>query len=393
MTQKTDYENICMHLGEEDISNARPVSPPIYQTSLFTFESYDDVCHAIDAPYEEKPCFYTRGENPTIDLLCKKLAALEGAESAYVFSSGMGAISSAILAYAKKGGHILLVNNVYPHTTAFVAYLGELGIEYDNIFIEDVAKIEEYIRPNTSLIWFESPGTMMFKVIDVEHIVSVAKKHNIVTGMDNTWATPIFFNPLKLGVDVVAHSVTKYLNGHSDVVAGAVCGSKEVVYRIKEEISIHNGTTMAPFNAWLILRGLRTLKLRMDKHNENTMAVLDFLSTRQEVEVINHPLCLGKEQKQIFEKYFSGTSGLFSIELKQASFEKIRLFIDSLKLFTKGCSWGGYESLVIALNRKHNEEQMVKDGLSPGIIRFAIGLEQKEDIIYDLKTALNQFSK
>lgn len=386
MKKEPNISDICMHLGESDPINGRPVIPPIYQTSLFTFEDHQACCAAIDAT-ENKPCFYTRGENPTIDLLCKKMAVLEGAEDAYVMSSGMGAISNALYYFLRQDAHVILLNNVYPHTTEYLRHMKSFGVTYTNLIGDEIDDLEQHIQPNTTLIWMESPGTMMFRVVDIDRVVAIAKKHGVATGIDNTWATPMFFNPIAHGIDVVAHSATKYMNGHSDTLAGVVCGSRELIQHVKEDVSIHNGTTLSPFNAWLVLRGLRTLPLRMKQIDESTRRILKYFDKQPAVAKINHPLCADAAQRTIFEKYFSGTSGLFSIELRDTSYEKISAFINSLNIFQIGCSWGGFESLIISLNREHNEAQMVEDGLSPGIIRISIGLEDADDLLADLDTA------
>ncbi|TCP30959.1 cystathionine gamma-synthase [Scopulibacillus darangshiensis] len=388
-TKKTyqSDETIIAHFGEDSQKYFGAMAPPIIQTSLFAYENFDAFIRA--SMNERQHHLYTRGVNPTVEIFEKKLAALEHGERCKCFSSGMGAISSIFFTFLKSGDHVLVVNNIYGPARNLLSYLEKFNISVTTVNENDLSVIEKAIQPNTKLMYLESPGTMNFKMLDLEKFAALAKRNNIITAIDNTWATPLFQKPLDFGIDISIHSCTKYIGGHSDVLAGAVISSDELIDQIFEYAHQFNGSVLGPFEGWLLIRGLRSLPVRMKQHQENTQYVIDFLSTCDKVESINHPSLFTGKDKELVDKHLSGFSGLLSFELKNPSFEKVRTFIDQLQLFSIGVSWGGYESLVLSPNHGINEKDLEAENISKGLIRLSIGLENYRDLIQDLAQAFN----
>lgn len=379
---------LIAHLGEDRLKHHGAVVAPIYQNSLFTFENAD----AIEAAFDnfETSYIYTRGHNPTVKLLEEKIAALEKGEACKCFTSGMAAISASIFHFVSAGDHVLCIDSVYgPASNFLTEYLGKkFNVEVDYIKGDDLDEIQRKTKSNTALIYLESPSSGIYACQDLEAIAVYAREKNIGTIVDNTWATPIFQNPLTLGIDVVVHSTSKYLGGHSDVVSGAVIASQKIIDDIFNAEHQFIGGKMAPFEAWLILRGLRTLPIRMERHQSSTHKVIEFLKTKPQVKEILYP-----HNNPIAKKQMTGFSGLFSIVLDTDG-QGARDFIDRLKYFSIGVSWGGFESLayapIISLSKEMSEEKLKASGIHPGLIRLYIGLEDPEDLIEDLKQALNK---
>ncbi|WP_330983830.1 MULTISPECIES: aminotransferase class I/II-fold pyridoxal phosphate-dependent enzyme [Enterobacterales] len=362
------------------------VSAPIIQTSLFVQKDYQTYCD--DMQHEAERFIYSRGLNPTVQMVEDKLAKLERGEACRCFASGMGAISAVLMANLNSGDHIILVNNVYGPAMALIKQMAKkFGIQYDVVLDGTPEAIARQIRPSTRVIYAESPGTMTMNIVDLATIAQLAKAHGITTVIDNTWATPLFQKPLTLGFDIVIHSCTKYLGGHSDLIAGAVITSRERMAEIRDFSHQLLGAVLSPFVAWLLLRGLRTLPVRMQRHQENVLQVIENLKTRPEVENIRHPYMADAAQQAIIRKQMHGFSGLFSFEIRDGHFAEVKRFIDSCRLFKVGCSWGGYESLIISPNRGYNEPALAADNISPGLIRLSIGQESPTQLIADLDTA------
>ncbi len=372
-------EEICTQYGDRPKDNRGAVSPPIYQTSLFTFDTFEAFTHA--QLYERENYVYTRGVNPTTELLEEKLALLERGEKCKCFGSGMGAISSVFFSLLKSGDHVLFVNNIYGPTQQLLEHLQNFNIEHSF----SNGDVESDIKPHTKMIYVESPGTMLMKVVDLRKISTIAKKHGIYTAIDNTWATPIFQKPITLGFDLSIHSLTKYIGGHSDVVGGAVVGTHELIDRIFTYGFQLNGSVLSPQDASLIIRGLRTLPLRMKQHQDNCLRVIQYLTTKEEVLKINHPSQWKGDAFSFIDDQMTGYSGLLSIELKEGGFKKVAAFINQLSIFKIGVSWGGYESLVNSPIKENNELELIEQGIGTGIIRFSIGLEGSDLLITDLE--------
>lgn len=377
---------IIAHLGENRLSNKGAVVPPIYQNSLFTFENSDAIEEAFDNFNDSY--IYARGNNPTVKLLEEKLAALEKGERAKFFASGMAAISAAIMHFVSAGDHIICIDSVYGPASNFISeYLGKkFNVEVTYIKGDTLESYKEALKDNTSLIYLESPSSGIFACQDLKAVADFAKENSIGTIIDNTWATPIFQNPLTYGIDIVVHSASKYLCGHSDVVAGVIISSDKIIKSIFNYEHNFIGGKIAPFEAWLILRGLRTLPIRMKKHMESTQIIIEFLEKHPLVKEVVYP-----NKNPIALRQMTGFSGLFSVVLHTDG-RGARLFIDTLKLFSIGVSWGGYESLayapIISLSKEMSKEKLEASGIHPGLVRLSIGLEEPEDLIEDIVNAL-----
>lgn len=368
------------------------VVPPIYQSSLFTFENWDSIDKAFDDPFNNS--IYTRGNNPSVSLVEEKISILCGGERAKLFSSGMGAISSAILHFVKHGEHIISIKNVYGPANNFMnVYLKEkCNIETTFIDGKDIKDFENSIKDNTKLIYLESPSSAVFSLQDIKKVVALAKKNNIKTIIDNTWATPIFQRPLEMGIDLEIHSCSKYIGGHSDVVAGVVVGKEIDIRSIFDREHAFLGAKLSPFEAWLILRSLRTLKIRMLQHQENAIAVANFLDKHPKIKKVLYPGIESFEQYQLAKEQMSGFSGLMGFIIDSNNIDEIKNFFNSLKYFRIGVSWGGHESLIyapaISYLKEMPKEQFDNMGISLGVMRISVGLEEVNDLIDDLKQAL-----
>ena len=355
------------------------VVPSISQSSLFTFSSFDGLLAGLAA--EHRHHVYSRGQNPTVEVLEGKIAALERGEACKCFASGMGAISAVFLGLLEAGDHVVFVNQVYGPTLELAAELRRFGIEHDVVLDLDASAVERALQPRTRLIWFESPGTMLFRTLDIPELVELAWAHGILTAMDNTWATPLLQKPATQGVDIVMHALSKYLGGHSDVVGGALVAPASLLERIFYRAYLLLGAALGPFEAWLVIRGLRTLPVRMRQHEESGLAVARHLQGHPAVRRVHHPGLDGDHR-------LDGCSGLFSFELESGDFDRVRRVIDALRVFRIGVSWGGTESLVISPNRGDNADALQRQRIPPGLVRLSIGLEPAAALIEDLDRAL-----
>ncbi|PGT89008.1 MULTISPECIES: trans-sulfuration enzyme family protein [Bacillaceae] len=378
-------EKICTHFGEDPSQHHGSISPPIYQTSLFAFENFKEFTEAQNL--EREHYVYSRGVNPTVEVLEKKLAALERGDKCKCFGSGMGAISAVFFSLLESGDHVLFINNIYGPTTQLLTHLKKFNISCSYVDHE-LNNINDAIQDNTKMIYVESPGTMLMNIVDLQAVATIAKERGIITAIDNTWSTPIFQKPLTLGFDLSIHSLTKYIGGHSDVVGGAVIGSFELVDKIFKYGYQLNGSVLGANDAFLIIRGLRTLPIRLKQHHENALKIIDYLQSKQEVERIYHPSL--EKGKPFLEQQMKGFTGLLSFELKEANFSSVCKFIDGLSLFKIGVSWGGFESLVNAPVKVNNEEILKQQGISPGLIRLSVGLEGSDLQISDLEHGFQQ---
>lgn len=377
---------ICEHYFENNKNYYGAVTPPIIETSLFTFKTFEEFI--MSSTNERNNYLYTRGVNPTTEIFEKKIAELERGERAKAFSSGMGAISATLFSLLKSGDHILLVNNVYGPATNYSSLLSKFGVESSNVFIEDAKELENYVKTNTKIIYYESPSTQMMQMLDVEEIVRIAKKHNILTMTDNTWSTPIYHKPLTYGVDISIHSCTKYIGGHSDVVAGIVISSNDIIDKIFEYGHQFQGAVLGPLEAWLLIRGLRSLPARLEYQKNTTSKVVDFLKSNNKIKKINHYLCYSGKQKELASKYLNGYTSLLSFELYRDDFDSICKFVNKCKVFQIGVSWGGYESLILPQYNGKNEDYLNNIKIPKSLIRLYIGLEDPDDLISDLSNAL-----
>ncbi|MBC2605129.1 trans-sulfuration enzyme family protein [Pelagicoccus albus] len=386
-----NYDTDLMHFAEDPAGQKGAVVPPISQNSLFTFESWDAIDEAFQKPADSY--IYSRGINPTVEIAERKIAQLAGGERARLFASGMGAISSAILHYVKQGDHIVTVKNVYGPTSNFLGkYLPEkCGITTTFVEGNSIEDFEQAITEKTKLIYLESPSSVVFSLQDIQAVTSLAKSKGIHTVIDNTWATPIFQRPLELGIDLEVHSVSKYLGGHSDIVSGVIIGKAEDIRSIILTEHALLGAKMAPYEAWLLIRSLRTLTLRMEKHQSNAMAVAEWLEAHPQVGLVMHPALPSSSQHELYKKQMTGGSGLFAFNLKETELPKIKAFVNACSLFQIGVSWGGHESLIyapaISLAKEIPPERFCDLGIELGTIRLSVGLENPQDLIADLSQA------
>ena len=358
-----------------------PMATPIVQTSLFAYPSVDALIEAGAAEYKHN--VYSRGQNPTVEVLERKLAALERGEACKAFGSGMAAVSAVLIGLLSAGDHILFVNQTYGPTQQLAKQLERFGIEHSLLLDIEPDDVKRALRPNTKLVWLESPGTMTFRTLDLAAIADIARSHGALTCIDNSWASPLFQKPITHGVDIVVHSATKYIGGHSDVVAGAVITTADRMKQIFYKSYLLLGGILHPFDSWLLLRGLRTMPVRMAQHHADAIKVAEYLRTRGEVETVLHPVFATPSSA------LQGFSGLFSFVLKDAGFEKVRGFIDGLKRFRIGVSWGGVESLVISPNRGNNLAWLDAQRIPHGLVRLSIGLEGADVLIEDIAASLD----
>jgi len=381
-------DHIINHLGEEHVPQTIAASPPIYQTSNFVFNTADDMQSALAA--ENEIPFYTRGANPTVDLLQIKMAAMENAEACLMFASGSAAISAAVLSQVKAGDHIVCVQSPYSWTKKLLmTILSRFGVSHS--FVSgDIESIRKEINTKTTLTYLESPNSWTYEMQDLEAVASLAKASNITTIVDNSFASPVYQKPINYGIDIVVHSATKYLGGHSDVVAGALCASSSIVKEIFKGEYMTLGGIMSPFDAWLMLRSLRTLPLRLEKVVNNTKILVPFLESHEKVKTVFSPLAKDFPQKELADKYLKQIGGLVTIDLKTDNIDTVKQFCDALKKFKLGCSWGSYESLAfpafttINSMNYHNTETVINR------IRLYIGLDDPESLIDDLNNALSK---
>jgi cystathionine beta-lyase/cystathionine gamma-synthase len=305
----------------------------------------------------------------------------------------MAAISSAIMHFVKAGDHIITINNVYGPANNFMGkYLKKFDIDVSYVAGTSIDDFESALKPNTSIIYLESPASMTYELQDLEKVAKLAKKHNIKTIIDNTWASPINQKPLDYGIDIEIHSVSKYICGHSDVVAGVMIGSKKHIDDIINNEYALLGGKIAPFEAWLILRSLRTLPIRMKLHQKNTKKVIKFLQNHPSVRKVIHPSLHNFPQYELAQKQMKACTGLLSFEIDTEDIKVVKSFVNKLKLFKLGVSWGGHECLVyspsISYAKELPPEKFKAMGIKVGLVRISIGLEHHSDQIADLKQAL-----
>ncbi|MCD6551112.1 aminotransferase class I/II-fold pyridoxal phosphate-dependent enzyme [Thermotoga sp.] len=377
-----NIDDILFSYGEEDVP-FKALSFPIFETTNFYFDSFTEMTKALkNGDYEY---VYNRGSNPTTRLVERKLAALEKCEDARLVASGMSAITLSILHFLRSEDHVVCVDEAYSWAKRFFNYLSRKFDIKVSFVPPDSDRVLKAITKKTKLVYLESPTSMRMKVLDVKKITEVTRELGIKTIFDNTWASPVFQNPRLLGVDVVVHSATKYISGHGDVMAGVIAGDKEDMMEIFQDEFKSIGTVLSPMEAWLILRGLRTLEIRMKKHYENALAVSGFLFDHPKVLEVNYPMNPRSPQYELASSQMSGGSGLMSFRLNTKSVEKVKEFVENLKVFRMAVSWGSHENLVVP---------RVAYGDCPeedvNLIRIHVGIGNPEKLIEDLDQALKK---
>lgn len=387
-----DISYILNEYAEDRDDYFRAIAPPIVQTSNFAFKTVDDLRQAFDNEYST--WLYSRGLNPTVEILRKKLAALDGAEDCLVFNSGAAAIFAAVLANVKSGDHIVSVQGVYTWARKmFEEILPRFNVTHTYIDGTSIDNFRNAIRQNTTVIYLESPNSWTYELQDLKAVSELAKTHGIITICDNSYCTPIYQKPIELGIDLSLQSATKYLSGHSDVVAGVLSGSKAMIERIFNSEYMNIGSGIQPFNAWLLIRGLRTLPARLDRITQTTYKVVDWIKQQPQIEQVIFPFDEDFPQIALAKKQMKNACGLFTIVLKCNSVEAIETFCNSLKHILMAVSWGGHESLIIP--RCAGMKKADFDATNPEhrMCRIYAGLEEPDYIIGDLKQALATFSK
>lgn len=368
----------CVHAGETKDKTGSLVTP-IHQTSTFYFPEWQD------------RYVYTRLGNPTLEATEKKLAALEGAEASLVLSSGMAAIAAGLFSFLEKGDHLISIPDLYGGTRVLLSEeLPRHGIDVTFIDCEDHSTLEDAFRPETKGVLIESPTNPLLRILDIEAIARIAHEHSAVLAVDNTFATPINQKPLEMGADIVIHSASKYLNGHSDVVAGFVASSEEWCERVETRRRLFGGSA-DPLAGFLISRGMKTLDVRMKVHNENGKAVAEFLEASERVQRVYYPGLESFNGHSLAAKQMKGFGGVVSFEAGKTAEEALEIS-RRFGLFKLASSLGGVESLAsLPLETSHKyitTEDRRASGIPDSLIRLSVGIENQEDIIEDLKQAL-----
>lgn len=373
--------------GRNPAAQSGAVNAPVYRASTIIFDRVDDLERAKAARFTDGTVFYGRMGTPDVFAFASAIAELEGGDAAIAVPSGLAACMLPLVAFLKTGDHVLVTDSVYePVRTNLSDYLAGLGIETTYYDPTIGAGIETLIRDNTRLVYTESPGSLTFDVQDIPAIAAAAHRRGALVVADNTWASPVFHNPLALGADIVVHAGTKYLVGHSDAMLGVVVCRAEHSDRLRRAAN-WLGYRAPPDDVYLAARGLRTLAVRMRRHYESGLAIARWLAARPEVRRVLHPGLADHPGHALWQRDFSGASGLFSIVLETHTKEKAIAFVEALRLFGLGFSWGGYESLALISDPHHartatawNEEGIV--------VRLHVGLEDPDDLVRDLEAAL-----
>lgn len=384
-----DISYIINELGEERENYFNAVAPPIMQTSNFVFNKVEDLYKAFQD--EMGGYLYSRGLNPTVDILRKKLAALDGAEDCLVFNNGAAATFAAVFASVKAGDHIVCVDKPYTWTQHMCnKILPRFGVTTTYIDGTDIENFERAILPNTSVIYLESPNSWDYKMQDLKAVSELAKAENIVTIIDNSYCSPLYQKPIEMGIDIAMQTATKYINGHSDTLGGVLTGSHAMMKKIfdSEYMCIGNGTT--PFNAWMMLRGLRTLQARFERITATTQKVLAWIKQHPKVEKVWFPLDESFPQYELAKKQMKGACGLFTIVLKAERMEQIVTFCESLQHIVMAVSWGGHESLAMPKCAGIRPEHFRPQSEMHRSVRIYVGLEDADYLVKDLEQALEK---
>ncbi len=374
----------AIHAGVEPDPTTGAIMTPIYQTSTYVQES----------PAKHKGYAYARGANPTRNQLQKNIAALENGKFGLCFSSGMGA-TDAVLRLLNPSDEVITSNDLYGGSyRLFTKVYERVGIKFHFVDLTDATDIEKYVTKKTKLVWLETPSNPLMRIIDIEACVSIAKKHKIQVAVDNTFASPYLQNPLDLGADVVMHSVTKYLGGHSDVIMGALIVNDEQLYKDLAFIANSCGAVPGPQDSFLVLRGIKTLHLRMERHCFNGRKIAEYLKNQPKVGKVYWPGFTDHPNHAIAKKQMKDFGGMLSFTLKNDNLENATTFMESVELFSLAESLGGVESLInhpaSMTHASIPKEERIKNGLSDSLIRLSVGVEDIEDLIGDLEQALNK---
>lgn len=394
MNKSKHVETQAIHAGRINDEQFGSLSTPLYQTSTFIFDNAQQGADRFSG--EQEGFIYSRLGNPTTRQLEQRVAAMEGMEDAAATATGMGAVSGALLANLSCGDHLISSKAVYGCSYALMAHqLTRWGIEVTFVDMENPAEVESAIKPNTKVIFLETPINPNLVVLDLAAISVIAKKHHLISIVDNTFLTPVLQRPAEFGIDIVIHSATKYLNGHGDVVAGVICGASDMINHIKMTVLKDIGATISPHDAWLITRGLKTLHVRMERHCQNAQHIAEYLEQHPAIDKVYYPGLKSHQGNPYIGKQMKGAGGVIAFELK-SDLQQGAAFINRMKLFSIAVSLGDAESLIqhpaSMTHSPYTQEERLSAGISDGLIRISVGLENVDDLIDDLAQSLSKVS-
>jgi len=383
------FNSLLIHggMGVDPLGSA---TVPIYQTSTFSFENVDEGARCFAG--ESKGYMYTRIGNPTIAALEKQIAILEKGFGGIATSSGMAAVSTIYMAFLKSGDHIVSTDAVYgPSRGIMESYFKKFGVESSYIKTSNLDEIKRSIKPNTKMLFIETPTNPTMEISDLKACVEIAHQHGLVVVVDNTFSSPYLQRPIEFGVDVVFHSMTKFINGHADIVAGMIVTSNEELYKIVRPAMVGMGCNMDPHQAFLVLRGVKTLSIRIDRGQENAMKVAEFLENHPKVEWVKYPGLKSHPQYELAKKQMDGPGAMISFGLK-GGLDAGKILMNNVKLAMLAVSLGGIETLIqhpaSMTHSKMSKDACKNAGITDGLVRFSVGIEDLKDIIADLEQAL-----
>ncbi|AXO89687.1 methionine gamma-lyase [Pseudomonas parafulva] len=390
-SHKPGFSTRAIHQGYDPQSHGGALVPPVYQTATYAFASveYGAACFAG----EQAGHVYSRISNPTLALLEQRMASLEGAEAGLALASGMGAITSTLWTLLRPGDELIVGETLYGCTFAFLHHgIGEFGVKIRHVDLNDLAALEAAITPQTRMIYFETPANPNMHLVDIPAVVGVARRHELLVTVDNTYCTPYLQRPLELGADLVVHSATKYLSGHGDLTAGMVLGRRALIERIRlQGLKDMTGAVLSAQDAALLMRGLKTLALRMERHCSNALRVAQFLERQAQIEVIRYPGLSSFPQFGLAQRQMRLPGGMIAFELKGGQ-QAGRRFMNALQVFSRAVSLGDAESLAqhpaSMTHSSYTAQERAEHGISEGLVRLSVGLEDIEDLLADLGQAL-----
>jgi len=390
-TKNLGFNSKLIHAGDYQDEFGSPVTP-IYQTSTFSFKNAQ---HGADLfAGKEKGYIYTRIGNPTINVLENKLAELENGYGGIALASGMAAVSTVYMSLLKQGDHMISTGAVYgPSRGVMETHFSKFGVEYSYIDTSDLDLLEKTIRPNTKLLYLETPANPTIQLTDIKKASYIAHKHNILVCVDNTFCSPYLQKPLDLGADVVLHSLTKFINGHADIVGGAIIAKDKEIYNTIRKAMVYMGGNMDPHQAFMVIRGVKTLSLRIDKAQESAMKVAEYLESHPKVEWIKYPGLKSFKQYELAKEQMNGFGSMISFGLK-GGYEAGKTLMDNVHLATLAVSLGGVETLIQhPASMTHagvSIEDKIAAHITDGLVRYSVGIENVEDLVADLEKALNK---
>ncbi len=379
-SKKIGFNTICTHLGEIKDEQFKGAVSPIYLSTSYAFEDVD---------IKRYPRYFN---TPNQEALCKKIAALEKGETSLIFGSGMAAISTTLFAFLQKGDHIVLQRAIYGGTANLINEEFEKhNIDFSYVDTHTPQGFEKKIKPNTKVIYIETPSNPLLSIIDIQAIATLAKKHGIITMIDNTFASPVNQNPIELGIDIVLHSATKYLGGHSDILAGAVVSSEKNIDQVFQ-VAKNFGGSLSDFTVWMLERSIKTLGIRVKQQNKNALKLAKWLNKLDDIAAVYYPGLKSHPDHEIAKKQMKGFGGMLSFELKEGL--DASKFQKALKLIKSSMSLAGVESTILSPSLTSHalltEEERAHQGIRDGLLRFSVGIEEKEDLMQDILQALEK---